>query len=68
VGAVWHVPLLPDGDSYDFISPALDFAFESRWSFQGDHRIAFVGDPLVSATEKPRPRLLNRFIEVDDGT
>ena len=66
LGAVWHVPLLPDGDSYDFISSALDFAFESRWSFQGDHRIAFIGEPLVSALSGRLPNLLERFIEVDE--
>jgi hypothetical protein len=61
-GAVWTVPLLPDGDSYDFVSPAFDWAFRSRYSTSGLSELAYLGAPLLRALEiHALPELLRRL-------
>jgi hypothetical protein len=60
-GAVWTVPLLPDGDSYYFVSPALEFGFLSIYSVTGPSEIVFAGEPLCRALRSPDlPELLLR--------
>ena len=56
---VWKVPLLPDGDSQDFVSPNFDWAFRSRYSVSGPSELVFVGAPLLRAIESaPASELL----------
>jgi hypothetical protein len=60
-GAVWTVPLLPDGDSYYFVSPTLEFGFLSIYSVTGPSEIIFAGEPLCRALRSPDlPELLLR--------
>lgn len=61
-GSVWQVPLLPDGDSYSFVSPTLDFGFLSIYSAVGPSQIIFAGEPLCRALQSPAlPELLTRM-------
>jgi hypothetical protein len=63
-GAVWTVPLLPDGDSYYFVSPAFDFGFLSIYSVTGPSEIVFAGEPLCRGLRSPDlPELLQRLSE-----
>ena len=58
-GAVWRVPVLPDGDSYDFISPGFDFAVQSRYGVSLPSELVFVGAPLMRALQGELPVLLS---------
>lgn len=58
-GAVWHVPVLPDGDSYHFISPGYDFAVLSRYGVGLPSELTFVGAPLLKALQWGAPELLS---------
>ena len=60
-GAVWRVPVLPDGDSYDFISPGNDFAVLSRYGVGLPSELTFVGAPLMKALQGELPALLSRW-------
>ncbi len=61
-GSVWKVPLLPDGDSYDFISPGFDWAFRSRFAVSGLSELVFAGAPMLRALEvHGLPELLLRL-------
>jgi hypothetical protein len=59
---VWKVPLLPDGDSYYFVPPTLEFGFLSHYSVAGPSQIVFAGEPLCRALRSPGlPELLMRM-------
>ncbi len=60
-GAVWRVPVLPDGDSYHFISPGFDFAVLSRYGVALPSELTFVGAPLMAALQRSTPALLSRW-------
>jgi hypothetical protein len=61
-GAVWTVPLLPDGDSYYFVSSTFEFGFLSIYSVTGPSEIVFAGEPLYRALRSADlPELLQRL-------
>ncbi len=59
---VWQVPLLPEGDSYYFVSPTFEFGFLSIYSVVGPSQLVFAGKPLCQALRSPGlPELFARM-------